>query len=194
VIAALVLAAPAGFAGEPGPRAIVARLNDTLIEVMKGADALGYAGRYERLDPVLRESFDFPRMAGISVGRHWRALDTEQRARLVAAFARESIATFAGRFDGYGGERFEIVGEEPGPRGAILVRNRLVKADGEPVEINYLLRDVDEGWRVVDVFLDAKYSELAMKRSEYSSVVANEGFDALIDKIEAKIARLANEE
>jgi phospholipid transport system substrate-binding protein len=71
------------------------------------------------------------------------------------------------------------------------VRNRLVKADGEPVEINYLLRQGKAGWRVIDVFLDAKYSELAMKRSEYSSLVANEGFDALIDRIEAKIARLA---
>jgi phospholipid transport system substrate-binding protein len=107
VTAALLLAAPAAQAAEAGARAIVERLNATLIEVMKGADALGYAGRYERLDPVLRESFDFPSMAGISVGRHWRTLDRDQRVRLVGAFARESIATFAERFDGYGGERFE---------------------------------------------------------------------------------------
>jgi ABC-type transporter MlaC component len=46
-------------------------------------------------------------------------------------------------------------------------------------------------WRVVDVYLDSIYSELALKCSEYSSVLANEGFDSLIQKIDAKLAALS---
>jgi phospholipid transport system substrate-binding protein len=194
VAAVFLAAAPAGAqAAETGPSAIVARLNATLIEVMQQAKELGYAGRYERLAPVLSEAFDFPRMTSIAAGRYWRKLDEAQQARLVEAFGRESIATFASRFDGYSGEHFEILGEEPGLRGSVLVRNRLVKADGEPVEINYLLRDGAQGWHVVDVYLEAKYSEMAIKRSEYTSVLANEGFDALLKKIDDKIGRLAKE-
>lgn len=44
---------------------------------------------------------------------------------------------------------------------------------------------------MVDVFLESKYSELAIKRSEYGSVISNEGFDAPIRKIDEKLADFA---
>lgn len=197
VLALGLLAAPwapaprAAPAESPG--AVVERVNAVLLEVMREADSLGYKGRFERLAPVLGEAFNFPVMARVSVGRFWPGLNEEQRARLVDAFGRMSVGTFAARFDGYSGERWEVLGEEQAPRGSVLVRNRLIKSDGEAVEINYLFRVYDERWRAVDVYLESKYSELAMKRSEYSSVVANEGFDALIRKIDEKLAEFAAE-
>ncbi|MCH8926661.1 MAG: ABC transporter substrate-binding protein [Proteobacteria bacterium] len=184
---------PPAAAAEEAPSDIVGRLNAVLMEVMQQADELGFSGRYDRLAPVLSEAFNFPLMARISVGRHWRKLENSDRDRLVDAFGRMSIATFAARFDGYSGERFEVLGENPAPRKAILVRNRLIKSDGEAVEINYLLKTAEGRWRVVDVFLDAKYSELAMKRSEYGSVIKNAGFDELIRRLDEKIADLAEE-
>jgi len=184
---------PPAAAAEETPRDIVRRLNAVLLEVMQQADELGYSGRYDRLAPVLSEAFNFPLMARISVGRNWRKLEDSDRDRLVDAFGRMSIATFAARFDGYSGERFEVLGEKPAPRKAILVRNRLIKNDGEAVEINYLLKPAQGRWRVVDVFLDAIYSELAMKRSEYGSVIKNLGFDELIRSLDEKIAELAAE-
>ncbi len=184
---------PPAAAAEEAPGDIVGRLNAVLMEVMQQADELGFSGRYDRLAPVLREAFNFSLMARISVGRHWRKLENSDRDRLVDAFGRMSIATFAARFDGYSGERFEVLGEKPAPRKAILVRNRLIKSDGEAVEINYLLKTAEGRWRVVDVFLDAKYSELAMKRSEYGAVIKNAGFDELIRRLDEKIAKLAAE-
>ena len=184
---------PPAAAAEEAPSDIVGRLNAVLLEVMQQADELGFSGRYDRLAPVLSEAFNFPMMARVSVGRHWRKLENSDRDRLVDAFGRMSIATFAARFDGYSGERFEVLGEKPAPRKAILVRNRLIKNDGEAVEINYLLKTAEGRWRVVDVFLDAKYSELAMKRSEYGSVIKNAGFDELIRALNEKIADLAAE-
>ncbi len=86
-----------------------------------------------------------------------------------------------------------MLGEKPAPRQAILVRNRLIKSDGEPVEINYLLKTAEGRWRVVDVFLDGKYSELAMKRSEYTSVIKNADFETLIRSLDEKIVKLAAE-
>ncbi len=184
---------PPAAAAEEAPSDIVGRLNAVFLEVMQQADELGFSGRYDRLAPVLSEAFNFPMMARVSVGRHWRKLENSDRDRLVDAFGRMSIATFAARFDGYSGERFVVLGERPAPRKAILVRNRLIKNDGEAVPINYLLKSEQGRWRVVDVFLDAKYSELAMKRSEYGSVIKNAGFDELIRALNEKIADLAAE-
>ena len=181
------LAQPAAAAPER-PAELIAGLNAVLLEVMRNARDLGYRGRYERLAPVLTATFNFPVMAGISTGRHWRALTHEQKLEMAEVFRRMSIGTFARRFDGYGGERFEVEGEEPGPRGSVLVRNRLIKSDGAALEINYLMKQYKDRWRVVDVYLDSKYSELATKRSEYTAILANEGFDGLIRKIDQKLA------
>ncbi len=181
---------PPALAAPARPGELVTGLNETLLSVMRDAETLGYRGRYDRLAPVLSETFNFQVMAGISAGRHWRGLSGEQRGLLVEAFGRMSIGTFAARFDGFSGERFEVVGEEPGPRDTVLVRNKLIKSNGEEIEINYLMKRYNERWRVVDVYLDSIYSELATKRSEYSSVLANEGFEGLIRRIGDKLATL----
>ena len=189
---ALLLAVALPAQAEESASATVERLNAALLDVMKNAETLGYQGRYDRLAPALEELFDFPVMARITLGRHWRKTEPDKQQAFVAAFTDYSIAVFAGRFDGYSGERFEILGEEEAKRGAVLVRNRIVKSDGEAVAINYLARPVgNDGWRLVDTLLDAKYSELATRRSEYSSIVKNQGIDALIDTLSDKAAGYA---
>ncbi len=179
---------PAGAAERPsGP---VRKLNRALLQAMQGADALGFEGRYKLLAPVLTRVFTFPDMARVSVGRNWHQLSPAQRGRLTDAFAKSSIATFAARFDGYSGERFEVTGERPGLRGAVIVDNRIVKPSGEIVPINYLLRKLDGKWRIVDVFLKARYSELAIKRSEYRSIIKRGGVETLIRKLNEKTIRM----
>lgn len=194
---AIIAAAAAGNqarAAMGSPSDVVARLNITLLSIMREAEPLGFQGRFDRLAPELLGAFNFQAMASVVAGRHWKKLDTAQRKRLIDVFGRSSIATFATRFDGYSGETFRIIEEKPGPRGSMLVRNKLIKSDGGNVEINYLLRVFNDRWRVVDVFLDAKYSEMALTRSEYTSIISNKGFDTLIRDLEEKLARLATAE
>ncbi len=182
-------AAPAG----QNAGATVERLNAALIGVMQQAETLGYQGRYDRLAPDLEAVFDFPAMARAALGRHWRAASAEEKTAFTEAFTAFSIAVFADRFDGYSGERFEVTGEQPARRGTVLVRNQLVKTDGEIIAIDYLARpdQADGGWRLIDTFLEAKYSEIAARRSEYSSIVQNQGLEALIAALKDKTAGYA---
>lgn len=172
------------------PQATVEWLNQALIEAMRSAEDLGFEGRYALLQPVLTESFDFGAMARFVVGpRHWESLSDAQRERLVDSFARLSIATFATRFSGWSGEYFAVRGQQPGPRGAVLVRNRLMRPNGGPINVDFVLLPDGDDWRIVDIFLDSTFSELAMRRSEYAAVIEARGFDGLIREIEDTIAR-----
>ena len=190
----LLVAAPAGRAAET-PAATIERLNAALLAAMKDAAALGYRGRYEQLAPVLRETFDFPAMAQIVVGSHWSSISTAQQQSFTEAFTDYSIGVFADRFDGYEGETFEVLGEQPARRGAVLVQNRIVKSDGEPVAINYLTRPENDGanWRVIDTILGGMASELATRRAEYNGIIAKLGIEALTQALEDKTAGFAND-
>lgn len=184
-----LLMAPAW--GAQSPRENIARLNAVLLDVMKNADGLGLKGRRVALRPVMSELYDFAFMARIAVGGYWKSLGTGDRARLVDAFERMSVATYAARFDGYSGERFEIVSDEKSVRNTILVKTRLTRLSGGPVALNYLTRDKGgDDWRIVDVFLDARFSELARMRADYTSVIKRHGFEKLIETIEARIAEM----
>ncbi len=184
----LVFGAATAMAAPPSD--LIEALNATFIEVMKNAAALGYEGRYERLAPALNEAYDFPEMARVSSGRHWRELSGDQKQQLVEAFRAYSIATYAARFDGFGGERFEVLGEEQAPAGGIRVNTRIVRANGEPIRIDYLLRQRGGAWRIIDVYLKSSVSELAVRRSEFTSVLAKDGFDGLMADLKAKTAAL----
>jgi phospholipid transport system substrate-binding protein len=177
------------------PRATVERLNAALLDAMRNAETLGYQGRYEKLAPLLRESFDFPAMARVIVGSHWNAISTDQQKAFTEAFSDYSIGVFADRFDGYDGERFEVLGEQPARRGAVLVENRILRSDGDPVAINYLTRPENDGanWRIVDTILGGTASELATRRSEYDGIIEKLGIGALIQALKDKTAGFADE-
>lgn len=172
------------------PRAQIEKLNDVLLEAMQRADQLGFQGRYDLLAPVLERTFDFQDMARTSAGSFWSKFSPDEQARYLEAFKRSSISTFASRFDGFSGEKLEVAGEQPGVRGSVMVQTRILPPGEEPVSISYLMRQGDAGWRVVDVYLASTYSEVAVKRSEYTSVLRQGGVDALVDALDRKVAEM----
>ena len=183
------------FAGTPARAAdsavpLIKRLNDALLATMQSASSLGYEGRYQKLAPVIKSTFDLGFMTQYSAGRHWRELTDAQKKALTDAFTRLTIATYAHRFDGYSGEKFTVTSEDTPREGNKLVHSELIKSDGEAIKLNYLMRQTKEGWRVIDIFLKGTISELATKRSEYSSTLGNQGFDGLMAIFEQKIAGL----
>jgi phospholipid transport system substrate-binding protein len=186
-----VLWLSAAVAQEARPTTVIEELNATLLADMTAADELGYEGRYKQLAPVLEASYDVPLMTRIASGTAWRDMTAGQQAELVALFTEMSIANYAARFDGYGGEAFEILGEEPGPRDAVVVESRLVRPKDKPVALNYVMRDEAGDWRIVDVLLDAKFSELARQKAEFAAVLRNGGVADLAALLQEKIDNLA---
>ena len=176
------------------PDEIVNSLHSELLGVMKDAESLGYQGRYSRLQPVLNQLFDIEFMAKKSVGRHWKTVDDGQRSRLLTTFGRFTVANYAGRFSDYSDQHFETLKVVESTHGTFLVHSRLVTPNGESVQLNYRLRPVEDGWRIIDVYLNGTVSELALRRSEYSSLIQREGFDALLTALDERISALEAEE
>jgi phospholipid transport system substrate-binding protein len=169
----------------------IARFNASLLEVMKRADELGYQGRYDTLAPVVRETFDVAFMAAKTIGSTWRRLDSAERKRWVEAFEGYTVSNFADRFDGFSGETLEIVGEKPASHETLVVLTRLTRPGDDDVELNYRMRDAGGGWRVVDIYADGTVSEVALRRSEYASVLKQGGIEKLIASVNAKTAQRA---
>jgi phospholipid transport system substrate-binding protein len=189
LLVAALLVHGAALAADGEPSSVIEGLNAALLESMRGE--LGYAGRYQALAPVLRQSFDFPFMTKLTIGRAWNDFEAPERARLIELFEQMSIASFAARFDGFSGERFEIRGQSAGPRDSVVIESAIVRPADPPVGLNYVLRAGAGGWQIIDVLLDGKYSELARQRAEFAAVLESGGLPELVATLERKIEELA---
>ena len=174
------------------PSTAIDGLHAALLDVMRKAAVLEYQGRTEKLTPVIPGYFDLAFMAEKAVGRRsWRKATPQEQQAYLDAFTRFMVANYAGRFDGYSGQSFETLGEEPARSDTILVKSQLIDPGEENIELNYRMRRVGGAWKIIDVYMDGTVSELALRRSEFASVVKNEGFDGLIEALDQKIAKLA---
>jgi phospholipid transport system substrate-binding protein len=163
----------------------VQALYEVLLSTMKNGRILGQRGRFTQLDPVIRRSFAIASMARLSVGPTWAALSETQRQQMTESFARYISATYAERFDSYAGQKLEVIGEQPAPAG-VMVKSQIIKANGEPVKVDYMMRRTGDGWLISDIYLDGAISEVATRRSEFAAVLRNDGIDGLIAALNRK--------
>lgn len=169
--------------------AAVRSLYDTLLSTMRSGPALGASGRYQQIEPVVHRVFDVPLMTRLAVGSEWSSLTPSQQQEVTQAFERYIAAIYAERFDSYSGEKLQVTGVQPSAGGAIIT-SQIIKSDGQPVSINYLMRDNGGQWQIADVYLDGTISELATRRSEFASILRSRGIDGLIQSLNTKTASL----
>lgn len=174
-------------AGASDAGAVIDKLHAALLGAMKGGATLGYKGRYKLIAPAVKSSFDFPTISRIVMGRYWGKLDDKQKAQFIDTFTQLSIATYASQFDAYSGEQFKDIGVNELKDGRVVVRSEIVSSNGSATKLDYLLNRSDGRWQIINVVADG-VSDISLKRAEYSAVMRNEGFNALLEKIKGKIA------
>ena len=179
-------AAAASSVAAPGSgSATVQDLYDTLLSTMKNARTLGESGRFTQLEPVIRRSFDVQNMARLSVGPAWAGMNEAQRQQITDGFGRYISAIYADRFDSYAGQKLQITDEQPDAAG-VIVHSQIIKANGEPVKVDYVMRRNGGSWLISDIYLDGAISEVATRRSEFSAILRNQGVDGLISALNRK--------
>ncbi len=179
-------------ADDAEPAAAVQALYDALLDTMKQGETLGFEGRYQKLKPVIHEVFDVATMCKIAVGGYWTQMPTEKKNALLVAFDKYTVATYASRFKSFNNQKFQVGASKPVPNDRVLVESKIVKADGDPVELNYLFRKNAEGWKAIDVYLAGAISQLTQLRSEFSEPLQNGGVDALIEQLDQKVKQMQN--
>lgn len=161
---------------------------DRLTTTMKDGASLGFAGRRDQLQGAIKTAFDLPRMTRLAVGPRWLTLSPEQQAELVTAFGAYSAATYATRFTHDNGAAFEVSPDVTQTGEGAIVHTKFVRRGDDPVQLDYLMRPDGSRWRIEDVYLSGTISELATRRSEFTSVLDHGGPQALVEALRKKAA------
>ncbi len=177
--------APASAADSPIDPAVraIKSFYATLIDTMKRGKELGLEGRERLLKPATESTFDLAEITRLSVGPSWSGISDPDKKALVDAVERLTLVNYAKNFAQFSGEQFVVEPEAKARSEDKIVESKMVASNGNAVAFNYRMHPVDGQWKIVDVYLNGNISQLALRRSDFSSTVQKLGPSGLVDKL-----------
>ena len=183
--AAVALASPA-YAADPAAD-LVASTAAQAIDIIKTSTG---AQRQAAIQQVLETKFDLPYMAQTALGTHWAKATPEQQARFVKATVTAEAKAYSERFGQYAGQTLAVGKTTARPNGVWVVDSRLNQSNGQPIKLEWEVRQGALGLRITDVKIEG-VSMVMTRRSDFNSYIQQNGgkVQPLIDELESRAAR-----
>jgi phospholipid transport system substrate-binding protein len=138
---------------------------------------------------LLRQNFDVDFIGRFVLGRAWNELGAEQRADYLQVFGEFVLKTYSQRLGGYSGETFAVTGVRPAGEQDVLVRTRIDRPSGPPLEADWRVRQIDSQFRIIDVAVEG-ISMAVTQRQEFASVIGRSGVAGLLEMLHARVDKL----
>lgn len=181
----------AAQASPDGAKSFVENLVDDAIAVLQ-IPTDQKADREAGFRQILVSYFDVPLITRLVVGRYWRKANDEQKAAFSTVFEQHIIKVYTSQLGVYRDERVEVRNVAARTDKDTIVGTEVMRNADPPLRIDWLVRENDGTYRIIDVAAEG-VSMMTTKRSEFSSVIARDGLDGLIEQLEALNARGATD-
>lgn len=137
------------------------------------------------IDELVVPYFDVPRIARLVLGTHGRNATEEQMQRFSEAFKTMLFRSYATALVDYHDsvtiEWRPLRMAEDATR--TTVQSTLIRKDGPPVPVGFVLQKLDSGWKVFDVTVE-NISLVSNFRAQINGEIAKNGLDAVIKRLE----------
>lgn len=172
---------------------VIEKLDATLVECMKKGQELGYSGRYQLLEPVMKKYFFYSLMVRKSTGSWWKSMSTVQQKELLDKYITWSIGSYAERFSTYKDQKFIVAATRTVHKKYMQVVVHIIKADKRKRVLEYLLvlDKEKELWRIVDIRVKG-VSQLALTRAQFKSILKKQGTAGLLKLLDEKIKSVSS--
>jgi phospholipid transport system substrate-binding protein len=186
-MASMMLALPALAADGPAASLIEKTAAD-VIELIKAFPA--GPQREAGIRKVLIEAFDLNYMGQQALGKYWASTSPDQQQRYLKAAVDAEAHAYAERFGQYGGQTLTLGKVTPRANGVSVVDSRLNQSNGQPIKIEWEVRDTSGAPRITDVKIEG-VSMVITRRTDFTSYIQNNGgkVEALIQELEARAKR-----
>ncbi len=126
----------------------------------------------------------------MALGTHWAKSTPEQQERFVKATAAVEAKAYSERFGQYLGQTLTINKTVSRPNGVYIVDSRLNQSSGQPIKLEWEVRQLPAGLRITDVKVEG-VSMVMTRRSDFNSYIQQNGgkVQPLIDELESRAAR-----
>lgn len=146
----------------------------------------------ELIETKIAPHFNFGGMTRLALGRNWSAANPEQRKQLTAEFRALLVQTYTASLVLFKDQKIEYRPLKMAPTDTDVIVRSLVRSSsgGEPVQVDYDMEKLDDGWKVYNVKIGG-VSLVENYRSTFNTEVTKNGIDGLIKTLREKNRALA---
>ena len=171
------------------PDQLVQKITDDVLAAIKTDKELAAGDKQKALklaEEKVLPYIDFEQSTRLAVGRAWREATPEQKKRLITEFRAMLVRTYSNAVSVYQGQTLKVLPARgtQDPEDTV-VRTQYIRAGGQPLPIEFHMRQTDKGWKVYDIVVEG-VSLVMTYRSEFDAVVKQEGIDGLIKRLAQK--------
>ncbi len=133
---------------------------------------------------VLSDGLALETIGKFMLGETRTAMNDEQTARYNAVFPEYITRLYAEQFEDIVGKPLEVLDAKEIGRRDVIVRTQFERDGDSPILVDWRVRELRSGERkAIDIIVQG-VSIMLVKREEFSSFIANNGVDALLDRLE----------
>ncbi len=147
---------------------------------------------YKKFMPIINDTYDIEKMLNMILGNAWKNSNLEEKNEVSLAFAEYITKNYLKRFIKIKDVKFKIEENKRKKNKFIMINTTLTPNNKDAVSINYLLSNKNGRWKIFDVLLAGSVSEIATKKSEFSSFLKDGKIKNLIDALNKKNSTLLN--
>lgn len=188
LLAALLLALPlSAHANEKAAGDFISNIGNQVVTIVSDSKS-SPAQRDQKLNSLFKKHVDIQWIGRFVLGRHFRTATDEQKKRYLAAYEGFVIQTYTARFNEYTGEKLQVSSTRKEEDGDVAVDATIVRPKAENISVQFMIRfDKKNTPMIFDVIIEG-VSQLNTQRSEFDSIVARNGMDGLIERLESRKA------
>lgn len=144
------------------------------------------AEQLENFRQVLADGMALDIIGRFMLGETRKSMSEEQTGRYNEIFPQYITKLYAEQFEDIVGKPLEVVEAKKIGARDVIVRTRFDRKEGAPIMVDWRVRQLRSGERKAIDIIVSGVSIMLVKREEFSSFVATNGVDALIDRLESE--------
>ena len=189
VFGVFLLVSGQAIADVDSPDALIKKVSDDVLTIVRQDKDIQNGNTKKAMDLVeakVLPHFNFQHMTALAMGKDWRKASPEQKKRLSEEFKTLLVRTYSNALTGYRDQtiRYKPVKMQSGDE-EVLVRTEIVQPGNKPIQLDYALEKLADGWKVFDVVV-AGVSLVTNYRDTFSQEVRANGVDGLVQMLVAK--------
>lgn len=189
VFGVFLLVSGQAIADVDSPDALIKKVSDDVLTIVRQDKDIQSGNTKKAMDLVeakVLPHFNFQHMTALAMGKDWRKATPEQKKRLSEEFKTLLVRTYSNALTGYRDQtiRYKPVKMQSGDE-EVLVRTEIVQPGNKPIQLDYALEKLADGWKVFDVVV-AGVSLVTNYRDTFSQEVRANGVNGLVQMLVAK--------
>jgi phospholipid transport system substrate-binding protein len=139
-----------------------------------GDTSLNDEQRAAEFRKLLNENFDMAAIGRFALGRNWKTATPAQQTEYQKLFKDMIVKTYSRRFKEYNGQEVKVQSARADGETDIIVSSTIVPPSGPSVAVDWRVRQISGGYKVVDILVEGVSMALT-QRSDFASVIQRGG-------------------